>query len=259
MKIIRYRTEQNESTYGWVQNGKVGAILGEPFNHYRRLEAVTPIERTQLLPPLVPSKLISILDNYLFQGKEKQQVPDIPRFFLKPNQSIAGPRDSVIIPAQSNELVAQAELAVVIGKKARWIPLKEAFNFILGYTCAATFNAKDIELIDGYPHYRSRCFDTFTALGPWIETNLDPSDIVITTSVNKSLVHMTTSHEMLFSIPQLIVFLSSIMTLMPGDVILTGPTSLGTPVNLNDYLQIEIDGVGILENTIAIEDRTRSI
>lgn len=259
MKIIRYRTEQSESTYGWVHDGKAGAILGSPFEHYRRLECVNPIERTQLLPPLIPGKIISILDNYIFQGQDKQQVTDIPRFFLKPNHPIAGPKNSVVIPAQTTDMVAQAELAVVIGKKGRWIPLKETFTHIFGYTCASTFNARDLENIDGNMHYRSRCFDTFTSLGPWIETELDPNDIVITTSLNKSLVNMTTSHEILFSIPQIITYLSSIMTLMPGDVILTGATSAGVKVNVNDFIQVEIDGIGILENTIAIEDRSRSI
>jgi 2-keto-4-pentenoate hydratase/2-oxohepta-3-ene-1,7-dioic acid hydratase in catechol pathway len=259
MKIVRYRTEEEESTYGWVQDDKVGAILGSPFDFYRRLETITSIQRTSLLPPLLPGKIIAIRDNYVHHGIEDQAIPEIPIFFLKPTQSITGTKKAIIIPSQTIELVAQAELAVVIGKQGRWIPLDQAYNHIFGYTCAATFFARDMAILDGYAQYRAYYFDTFTSLGPWIETELDPNDIVISTSNNKSLVHLTTTHEMLFSVPQLVAYLSSIMTLMPGDVILTGPTHPGIRVAPNDFLQIEIDGIGILENTVTPEVRPRSI
>jgi 2-keto-4-pentenoate hydratase/2-oxohepta-3-ene-1,7-dioic acid hydratase in catechol pathway len=256
MKILRYHSQQNEPTYGWVNDGKVGSILGSPFEHFRRLEVITPLERINLLPPLIPGKIIAIQHNFLHQGQEQQYSTDIPLFFLKPTQSIIGTRNSVIIPPQTNELVAQTELAVVIGKQGRWIPLNQANSYIFGYTCAATYFARDLLEIDGYAHFRAHSFDTFTSLGPWIETDLDVNDIVISTSLNRSLQNMTTSHEMIFSIPQLVAYFSSIMTLMPGDVILTGATTEGMVVKVNDFIQVEIEGIGILENTVQPEKRS---
>ena len=257
MKILRYKTDQGEASYGWLHENKVGAILGSPFEHFRRLEGVSPIERIELLPPLIPGKIIAIQNNYELQDEAEQPAVDIPSFFLKPTQSIIGTRNSVLIPPQTNELFTQTQLAVVIGKQGRWIPLNRAYDFIFGYTCAITYFAKDLLQVDGYAQYRAYYFDTFTSLGPWIETELDPNDIVISTSLNRALLQMTTSHEMIFSIPQLIAYLSSIMTLLPGDVILTGATYAGVQVKTNDFIQVEVDGIGVLENTIAPEKRSR--
>lgn len=256
MKILRYQNEQQVPTFGWLHQGKVGAILGSPFDHFRRLEAVVPLERLQLLSPLLPGKLISIQKNYRFQGEDEQDIPDIPAFFLKPPQSIIGSRQFIQIPPQTNEVVAQAELAIVIGKPCHWTALNQALDFVMGYTCALTYFAHDLIELDGYTQYRAYFFDTFTALGPWIETDFDPNDIVISASLNRSLIHMMTSHDMLFSIQQLITYLSSIITLFPGDVILTGPTNPGFQVDVNDLVQVDIEGIGTLLNTVTFEKKS---
>lgn len=253
MKILRYRDTNSQATFGWLNENKVGALLGNPFEHYRRLEPVTPLERIDLLPPLVPGKIIAIEKNYLFQGESTQSLPAIPSFYLKPPQSIIGTNQAIVLPRQSHNITAHAELAVVIGKPARWISTDQVYDHVMGYCCAATCVAKDLLELDGYAQNRAAFFDTFTSLGPWIETDLDPNDILISTFKNKSQTHMATTHDMLFSIPQLIVYLSTIMTLLPGDVILTGPIHQGIKLDVNDMIQVEIDGIGSLLNSVSRE------
>jgi 2-keto-4-pentenoate hydratase/2-oxohepta-3-ene-1,7-dioic acid hydratase in catechol pathway len=257
MKILRYLTEKNEPIYGWVDNNQVGNIVGSPFDHFRRLEVATPLAQINMLPPVTPGKIIAITNNY--QTTDDAQSPErdsqLPVFFLKPPQSIIGHHGFVHYPAQTNELIFQAELAVIISKISRWLPLAKASSVIFGYTCAATFYARDLLVKDSTFPARAHGFDTFTALGPWIETEMDPNDVVISASLNRSLVQLTTSHEMNFTIAQLIAYLSSIMTLSPGDVILTGPIAAGVPVKIGDRVQVEVEGLGTLENFIEAENR----
>jgi 2-keto-4-pentenoate hydratase/2-oxohepta-3-ene-1,7-dioic acid hydratase in catechol pathway len=258
MKILRYLTEQSEPVFGWLDNNQVGNIVGSPFEHFRRMEVATPLAQITMLSPVAPGKIIAITNNY--QTTEETQSPggdsQLPVFFLKPPQSITGHHGSIYYPTQTNELIFQAELAVVIGKTSRWVPLAKASSIVFGYACAATFYARDLLTKDGVFRARAFGFDSFTALGPWIETEMDPNDVVISASVNRSLVQLTTSHEMNFTIAQLIAYLTSIMTLSPGDVILTGPIAAGVPVKIGDRVQVEVEGVGTLENFIEAENRS---
>lgn len=257
MKILRYLTEQNEPIYGWMDKNQVGSIVGSPFDNFRRMEVATPLAHVNMLTPVTPGKIMAITNNY--QANEEAQSPgtdsQLPVFFLKPTQSVVGHHGFIFYPAQTSEMIFQAELAVVIGKTSRWVSLANASSTIFGYTCAATFFARDLLRKDGDFPARAYGFDTFTALGPWIETEMDPNDVVISASLNRSLVQLTTSHEMNFTIAQLIAYLSSIMTLSPGDVILTGPIAAGVPVKIGDRVQVEVEGLGTLDNFIEAENR----
>ena len=146
----------------------------------------------------------------------------------------------------------EAELAVVIGKTGRWIPIERVGEFIFGYTIANDVTARDLQRRDGQ-WTRSKGFDTFCPLGPWIETGLDPADTLITCRVNNAIRQMASTREMVFTVPQLVAYASSIMTLSPGDVILTGTPAGVTPIVGGDSVEISIEGIGSLRNPVVIE------
>jgi 2-keto-4-pentenoate hydratase/2-oxohepta-3-ene-1,7-dioic acid hydratase in catechol pathway len=232
---------------------KVGPIDGVPYGDFRRLEAETPIELVKLLPPVVPGKIICVGRNYLDHAREQNvEVPEIPLLFLKPTTSLIGPGGTIFLPPQSQRVEHEAELAVVIGKRGKRIQPEDARKHILGYTIANDVTARDIQRKDGQ-WTRGKGFDTFCPMGPWIETEIDEVDLQITCRVNGELRQFTSTREMIFSVPQLVAFISACMTLEAGDVILTG-TPAGTEViTAGDSISITIEGIGTLENKVALE------
>ncbi len=254
MRFVRYQQEDQEARYGWIYEDSIGPIEGLPYGEYRRLEAVIPVKSVKLLAPVQPGKIICIGRNYEDHAREMgAEVGDIPVLFIKPSTSVIGSGAPIIYPPQSRLVEHEGELAVVIGKRGRWILPEDAGQHILGYTIANDVTARDLQRRDGQ-WTRAKGFDTFCPLGPWIETELDPVDVLITTRVNHELRQMASSHEMVFTIQQLITFISSIMTLEPGDVILTG-TPAGTGViQPGDVVEVSIEGIGVLQNPV-VEDR----
>jgi len=215
------------------------------------MDAVVPLSNVKLHAPVVPGKIIAIGRNYPEHAKEHDvEIPDTPLIFLKPPSSIIGFGDQILLPPQSKEVEYEAELAVVIGRGGRWIDIREIEDFILGYTIANDITARDLQRSDGQ-WTRAKGFDSFCPLGPWIETKLDVSDVLITTRVNDEIRQMASTREMVFNIPQLVVYISSIMTLNSGDLILTGtPAGVGK-LKEGDRIEIEIEGIGILKNKVA--------
>ncbi len=254
MRFIRYLDEKQTPVFGWVLEKKVGRLEGSPFSEYRRLEPEWELEQVHLLSPVMPGKVIGVGRNYAAHAKEHNvDIPELPLLFLKPPSSVIGPGQAIYIPPQASRVEHEAELAVVIGKGGRWIPSERARDSILGYTIGNDVTERDLQRSDGQ-WTRAKGFDTFCPLGPWIETELDPVDVLITTRVNHELRQMASSHEMVFTIQQLITFISSIMTLEPGDVILTG-TPAGTGViQPGDVVEVSIEGIGVLQNPV-VEDR----
>jgi 2-keto-4-pentenoate hydratase/2-oxohepta-3-ene-1,7-dioic acid hydratase in catechol pathway len=250
MKLIRYKYKQEPISYGWIQEDQVGKIVGDLFGEYRRQEVYIPLDQVRLLAPLQPGKVIGIGRNYLEHAHEQGvDAPEIPILFLKPTSSVIGPGDQIMLPVQSAEVVHEAELAIVIGKQGRWIEAENAFDYILGYTIGNDVTARDLQRKD-LQWTRAKGFDTFCCLGPWIETQLDSSDALITCRVNTELRQMASTREMIFTIPQLLVYISSIMTLNPGDVILTGTPAGSGPLKSGDAVEINIDGIGRLNNLV---------
>ena len=255
MQIIRYEQKSFPPQWGWLYDGRVGALSGSPFEPFHRLETHVAVEKVKLLPPVIPGKIIAIGRNYIEHAKEQQvEVPDTPLIFLKPASTVIGPGCNILLPPQSKQVEFEAELAVVIGKTGRWIDMQHVDEYIFGYTIANDVTARDLQHSDSQ-WTRSKGFDTFCPLGPWIETDIDPSDILITCRVNGEIRQMASTREMVFNIPQLVVYISSVMTLMPGDVILSGtPAGVGQ-LEPDDQITISIEGIGDLVNHVKRDSR----
>jgi 2-keto-4-pentenoate hydratase/2-oxohepta-3-ene-1,7-dioic acid hydratase in catechol pathway len=180
-------------------------------------------------------------------------VPVEPLMFLKPNTAIIGPGDPVVMPPQSERVDYEGELAVVIGRLCREVPAARASDVILGYTCANDVTARDLQKKDGQ-WTRAKGFDTFCPLGPWIETELDPSDLAISTTVNGETRQASRTDKLLHHIPELIEYITQVMTLLPGDVILTGtPEGVG-PLQVDDEVSVTIENIGTLTNRVISRD-----
>ncbi len=253
MRWIRFQHPDGSARYGWLDGDQVGLVHGTPFGERQREEPTLPLDEVRLLPPVQPSKIICVGRNYAAHAAEHQaEVPEIPLIFLKPPSAVIGPLETIILPPQSQQVEHEAELAVVIGKRGRWITPEDAPAHILGYTIANDVTARDLQRRDGQ-WTRGKGFDTFCPLGPWIETDFDPADALITCRVNGEMRQMGSTRDMVFRIPQLIAFISSVMTLEPGDVILTGTPAGVAPLQDGDVVEVEIEGIGVLRNPVKAE------
>jgi len=253
MRFIRYQPPSGEPGFGWVLEERVGPLEGSPFAEFRRGEALHTLDDVRLLAPTQPSKILCVGRNYVAHAKEHgAEVTEVPLLFLKPPSAVIGPGDPILLPPQSQQVEHEAELAVVIGRRGRWISPEEAPNYILGYTIANDVTARDLQFRDGQ-WTRGKGFDTFCPLGPWIETDFDPADAVITCHVNGEMRQMASTRDMVFSVHQLIAFASSVMTLEPGDLLLTGtPAGVG-PLQAGDLVEVTIEGLGTLRNPVSSE------
>ncbi|MFZ2097709.1 MAG: fumarylacetoacetate hydrolase family protein [Anaerolineales bacterium] len=253
MRLIRFQTAKEPAQFGWINNNLVGRIDGSPFSEFQRAEATLPLDTVQLLAPIIPGKIICVGKNYAEHAKEMiSEIPTTPLLFFKPPSSVIGPQQTIFLPPQSQQIDHEAELAVVIGKRGRWIAPDESSNYIFGYTVGNDVTARDLQRKDGQ-WTRSKGFDTFCPLGPWIETEFNPVDAMITCHVNGELRQMASTHDMIFHIDQLIAFISSIMTLEPGDIIMTGTPAGISPLQQGDIVEVAIEGIGKLQNPVEIE------
>ncbi len=255
MRILRYQIGDSEPQFGWLLDDKVGPILGNPFESFQREEADIPLEDVRLLPPTLPSKVICVARNYAAHAAEHDaEVPEVPVLFFKPPSAVIGPGDEIVIPPQASRVEEEAELVVVIGIKGRWISAEEAQEHILGYTIGNDVTERDFQRQD-LLWTRAKGFDTFAPLGPWIETNFNPADAMISCHVNGDLRQMASTRDMVFTVEQLIAFASSFMTLYPGDVILTGTPEGVSPLKAGDLVEMSIDGIGTLQNQVVQSDQ----
>jgi 2-keto-4-pentenoate hydratase/2-oxohepta-3-ene-1,7-dioic acid hydratase in catechol pathway len=209
----------------------------------------------RLLAPVIPrSKVVAIGKNYAAHAAELGgEVPEEPLMFLKPNTAVIGPGDQILYPPQSQRVDYEGELAVVIGRICRDVPPEQATDVILGYTIAIDVTARDLQKKD-VQYTRAKGFDSFCPLGPWIETDLDPHDFAegrrVQTHLNGDLVQDGSTKDLIFDIPTLVAHVTSVMTLLPGDVILTGtPEGVG-PMQPGDEVEVSIEGLGALTNTV---------
>ena len=254
MRIVRYQTRDGKKVrYGWLLGDQVGEIGGNVFGRYRRNEATTPITDVKLLAPSEPSKIICVGRNYIEHARELgNEVPKVPLIFLKPPSSIISNGDAVLLPAQSTQVEHEGELVVVIGKRGRNITGENARKHILGYTIGNDITARDLQRSDDQ-WTRAKGFDTFCSFGPWIDTEFDPADAVLTCRVNGQMRQMASTRDMVFNVPTLIAYISSVMTLEPGDLLFTGtPAGVGELKN-GDEVDVEIEGLGVLKNPVRKE------
>ncbi len=253
MKLIRYMDDSAETHFGWVMGDEAGKIKGSPFGSFQRQATHTSVKDLQLLSPATPTKIICVGRNYAAHAEEHEvDLPELPLLFLKPPSTIIGPGESIVLPPQSQQVEHEGELAVVMAKVGRWLDPEEATDAILGYTVANDVTARDLQRRDGQ-WTRGKGFDTFCPIGPWIETEFDPSDAVVTTSVNGELRQMGSTRDMIFRVRQLVAYVSSIMTLLPGDLLLTGTPSGVGPLNDGDEVVVSIEGLGELRNPVVAE------
>ena len=209
------------------------------------------LQQARLLSPCLPSKIVAVGLNYRDHAEEMGlAIPEEPILFLKPSTSVIGPGDTIVLPAQSARVDYEAELAIVISKPARNVSRTEAQEHILGYTCLNDVTARDLQSKDGQ-WTRSKSFDTFCPIGPWIETELDGSDLKIELSLNGLSKQQSRTSNLIFSPAELVEFISAVMTLNPGDVIATGTTSGVGPMGPGDTVEVRIEGVGSLINQAA--------
>jgi 2-keto-4-pentenoate hydratase/2-oxohepta-3-ene-1,7-dioic acid hydratase in catechol pathway len=250
MKFLRFQTQDKKVHIGWLKDDKVGLIEGNLFGEYRRLETTLELRSVKLLEPVVPSKILCMGRNYREHAQEQGEVvPEVPMLFMKPVSAIIPNSGQIVLPPQSHQVEHEAELVVVIGKKGRWISAEDADKYIFGYTIGNDVTARDLQHRDGQ-WTRAKGFDTFSPLGPWIETDMDAADVLISCKVNSELRQMASTKEMVFTVSQIVAFASSIMTLEPGDLIFTGtPAGVG-PLNSGDTIEITIEGIGTLINTV---------
>jgi 2-keto-4-pentenoate hydratase/2-oxohepta-3-ene-1,7-dioic acid hydratase in catechol pathway len=250
MRIVRFKHKEEPACYGWLLEEKIGSINGNIYGEYRRQEVEFPLAAVKLVAPTEPSKIICIGRNYVEHAKEHDaEVPKVPLIFLKPPSSIIGPGETIILPRQSQQVEHEAELVVVIGKRGKDILTEEAQDYIYGYTIGNDVTARDLQRSDGQ-WTRAKGFDTFCSFGPWVDTDFDASDAVITCKVNGQPRQMASTRDMVFNVSQLIAFISTVMTLEPGDLIFTGtPAGVG-PLKDGDEVVVEIEGLGKLSNPV---------
>jgi 2-keto-4-pentenoate hydratase/2-oxohepta-3-ene-1,7-dioic acid hydratase in catechol pathway len=214
-----------------------------------------PLADVRLLAPVLPSKVMAVGKNYVDHAREMGGVPSPePVLFLKPSTSVTGQGDPIAYPVKLTERVDyEGELAVIIGRLCREVPIERAQEVIFGYTCANDVTARDLQLRDGQ-WTRAKGFDTFCPLGPWIETMADPTDLALTTSVNGEVRQRARTSEMLHDVPTLVAYVSQVMTLLPGDVLLTGtPAGVGQ-LQHGDEVSVTIESIGTLRNRVIIRD-----
>lgn len=259
MRIARF-IWHNGIRYGVVRDSRVHAIAGDPFGPdgaagVRVGAALAPLAAVQLLAPCVPSKVFLVGRNYAEHIKElAHEAPTEPLISQKPITSIIGPEAAIMHPARLSEDVHyEGELVVVIGRTCHRVAEDEALSYVLGYTCGNDVTARDLQNRDGQ-WVRAKGFDTFCALGPWIETELHPANLRVTTRLNGAVKQDARTEIMLFSVERIVSHVSQFATLIPGDVILTGTPSGVGPMRPGDRVEVEVEGIGILPNRVIAED-----
>jgi 2-keto-4-pentenoate hydratase/2-oxohepta-3-ene-1,7-dioic acid hydratase in catechol pathway len=252
MRLVRFRFGDRIAT-GAIDEASeaVRALAGTFFEQPVPTGEEVPLDDVRLLAPVLPSKVVCLGKNYAAHAAEfGGDVPEEPLIFLKPSTSVIGPGDTIPLPSISRRVDYEGELAVVIGRLARSVRAEDAFRYILGYTCANDVTLRDLQKKDGQ-WARAKGFDGSCPLGPWIETDLDPNDAPIETRVNGETRQSATTAELVFGVATVIEFITTFMTLLPGDVVLTGtPEGVGR-LEPGDRVEVEVDGVGVLANPVA--------
>jgi 2-keto-4-pentenoate hydratase/2-oxohepta-3-ene-1,7-dioic acid hydratase in catechol pathway len=257
MKLVRFLAQEGPAC-GIVNGDEVAEIDGDFFSPFKTLKTCHSLSQLTLLPPCSPSKIVAVGLNYRDHAEELGfSFPDEPILFLKPPSTITGPGGTIIYPGSSARVDYEAELGIVIRDRVRNISPGEAADHILGYTCANDVTARDLQKKDGQ-WTRAKSFDTFCPIGPWIETDVDPDDLLVEAYLNAERKQSSRTSEFIFRTAFLVSFISKIMTLYPGDLIITGtPSGIG-PMQPGDEIEVRIEGIGSLKNTVIADFGVRS-
>ena len=253
MRIARFTPPKEISAsplFGVVSGNEIEILAGDPlYSGITKTGEKVALDSVKLLAPVIPrSKVVCVGKNYADHAKEMDSaVPEQPVIFIKPNTSVIGPDDAIVWPPMSKKVDHEAELAIVIGKICKDVPKERVQDVIFGYTIGNDVTARDLQKVDGQ-WSRAKGFDTFCPLGPWIETDLDPSDLAISAEVDGELRQNDRTSSMIFDIPTIIHFITQVYTLLPGDVILTGtPAGVGV-IPVGSTVSVTIEKIGTLSN-----------
>ncbi len=257
MRIVRF-VVQGKTKYGILEGNIIHSIKGSPFTNFKRNNLTLKsngttheLSKVRLLAPCSPSKIVCIGLNYRSHAEEfKLPIPSVPLIFLKPSTAVIGPNETIVLPIDWRRVDYEGELAVVIGRKAKDVPEGKAKDYILGFTCFNDVSERYVQKEDGQ-WTRAKSYDTFAPIGPWIETAIEPDNVKIETYLNGKLRQSARTDDLIFGISKLVNFISSVMTLLPGDVIATGTMSGIGPMSPGDVVEIKIEKIGTLRNSVA--------
>jgi 2-keto-4-pentenoate hydratase/2-oxohepta-3-ene-1,7-dioic acid hydratase in catechol pathway len=253
MRLVRFRHGSRIAT-GALDRDWIRPLQGTFFENPVPTGEEVPLDEVRLLAPVIPSKIVAVGKNYADHAAEMGgEVPEEPVIFLKPSTAVIGPDDPIPYPSIAGRVDPEAEMAVVIGRLARKVPAEEAGRYILGFTCGNDVTARDLQKKDGQ-WTRGKGFDGFCPLGPWVETEFDPTDVLVECRVNGETRQSARTSLMAFGPNVLVEFVSRVMTLLPGDVILTGTPAGVAPLSVGDRVQVEVEGIGVLGNEVVEGD-----
>lgn len=249
MRLVRFQAG-GAPKYGVVEDDVVREITGDIFGRFRTTRKKHSLKRLRFLPPTQPTKIVGVGLNYRDHVAELGfELRDEPVIYIKPGTAVLPHLGKILYPKDSNRLDYEAELAIVIGRYAREVPAKKAARHILGYTCLNDVTARDLQRKDGQ-WTRSKSFDTFAPVGPWVETALDPGNAPVRAYLNGELKQSSNTANLIFDVSTMVSFITRVMPLFPGDIIGTGTPSGVGPMKPGDTIEIEIEGIGRLRNTV---------
>ena len=232
-----------------VRDGDARLVEGDAFDKYE-LGAAVSLDAATLLPPVKPTKIVAIGLNYRDHAAEMNKpLPPEPLMFMKPSTAVIGPGEAIRVPMWAGEIHHEAELGIVIGRRASRISEADAMSVVLGLTCGNDVTARDLQKKD-VQYTRAKGFDTFAPIGPCVALGLDPSALTVEGLVNGAVRQSSSSRELIFPVATLVAHVSRVMTLLPGDVILTGTPSGVGPIVPGDTVTIRIEGIGELTNRV---------
>ena len=254
MKIVRFAID-NKVKHGILKGKSIQGLEDKPYRYLKPSDQSYQTSEVKLLSPCTPSKIVALGLNYHSHAKEvNSPIPNAPLIFLKPSTAVIGPEENIAYPSSSQRVDYEGELGVVIKKPVWRVSIEDALDYVLGYTCFNDITARDLQYQDKQ-WTRAKSFDTFAAVGPCIETELDPGNVVVKTYLNGELKQQANTSDLIYSVPELINFISHVMTLLPGDIIATGtPSGIG-PMNPGDTVEIKIEPIGTLRNSVVSNSR----
>ena len=254
-KYARYEV-QGQVVYGIVEGNRVKQITKAPYEEYDITKRTNDLSEVNILAPVIPNKVVAIGLNYRSHLGERG-APKVPEPFFKTTSSVIGPGDNVIIPKDAIKegvsVQPEAELSLVVGKRAKRVSKSDALGYVLGYTCGNDMSARDWQAND-LQWWRAKSSDTFTPLGPYIVTDLDPSNLRLIGRINGRVVQDQVTSDLLYDVPTIIEFVTRVMTLEPGDVVMTGTPGRPDNIKEGDVMEVEVAEIGILRNPVINEE-----
>lgn len=249
MKFVRFERKGSVS-FGTVEDNVVSRVEGDIFGDYRVTEEKFSFDDVKLLAPCMPGKIVAVGINYRDHATEmKHDLPKEPVLFIKPTTAVIGPEDKIVRPKMSERVDYEAELALVIGKKAKNVEPEEALSYVLGATCLNDVTARDLQQKDGQ-WTRAKSFDTFAPMGPYIVTGVDYDNVNIELALNGEIKQKSNTSYLIAKAHEIVSYVSKIMTLNPGDVIATGTPSGVGPMTAGDVVEVRLEGIGVLRNYV---------